>query len=136
MSIFGRWLRATGHDALSSIDMEATRAALQRLQRLATFGRDLAEAAATARASLCPGCGEESLVGGAKLCPSCQDLCTYREAALQERKEQSIIAALVFGCSCAHGRPPEESDGRDGVAFWLLYHTHCAGLDSMLREGA
>lgn len=70
MTIFGRWLRANGHDALSSLDFEATRAAIQKR---ATFERDLKETAAKVQSSLA----------------------AERDAALQERKEQSIIAARM-----------------------------------------
>lgn len=119
MSIFGRWFRQNGHDALSPIDMEATRAAVQR----ESFPRLLDEAAAKVRAQ------------------EARDT-ERREALLQERKEQSIIAALVFGCSCgsAYHQPPEPLvvawEAQNFVPSWLRTHTHCAGLGAMAREDA
>lgn len=52
----------------------------------------------------------------------------------QERKEQSILAALVFGCSC--GKPPPDPRDADFVPMWLRMHSICAGLGAMVREDA
>lgn len=150
MSIFGRWLRANGHDALSSIDMEATRAALRRH---ASLERDINEAAAkaTMRPVYCVGRpdGCQQMIRVRADAPGqqiyvCSPAC---ERSAEERKEQSIIAALVFGCSCgsrwfcwgAECRDPRTGAmwiDREELSKWFNRHTHCAGLDSMLREGA
>jgi len=106
LTTFGRWLRANGHDALSSLDMAATRAALQRE---ASFVDDLESAAAKVK----------------------RQQMEERERLVQERKEQSILAALVFGCSCGSKWMDAPS-----VAEWLREHAHCAGLGAMVREDA
>lgn len=56
-------------------------------------------------------------------------------ALAQERKEQSILAALVFGCSCG-SRAQDYAGIGLLLGAWLREHSHCAGLGAMVREDA
>lgn len=56
---------------------------------------------------------------------------------VQERKEQSILAALVFGCSCGETWEHEQQCVvLARLEVWLRNHTRCAGLGAMVREDA
>lgn len=153
MTIFGRWLRernrriarAVGGDDVAAaglanqqavdplgIDLEATRRTLQA--RIEVEERRQAMVAAT-RPVPCVGAPEGCKRGirVAKDAPGQQIfVCSPKcEKRAEERKEQSILAALVFGCSCGSKWMDAPS-----VAEWLREHAHCAGLGAMVREDA
>lgn len=135
MTIFGAWLRektrriarATAGDRRAAaqleaqdeadplgVDLEATRLALEASIR----AEELRQARERQRAQVA--------------------------AFVLERKEQSIIAALVFGCSCGDRYVPPDAPMWSGYGWecseplpaWLRTHAHCAGLGAMVREDA
>jgi hypothetical protein len=132
LTIFGRWLRERAHRIARAARGDQRAAGQLAIQDEADpLGVDLEET----RQALLVSIAAEQARKRAEV-----------EALVQERKEQSIIAALVFGCSCGSrwwAPPDDASDAwiisewlRDGIPGWLRTHTHCAGLGAMAREDA
>ena len=157
MTIFGQWLRdrnrriaraVAGDDRAAGqlagqamadplgVDLEATWRAMDA--RIKAEQRRQAVVDAT-RPVPCVGAPEGCREGirVAQDAPPQTFVCSPRcEARAQERKEQSIIAALAFGCWCGDGRPPwaDREVSMPEVAAWLRTHAHCGGLGAMVRD--
>lgn len=132
MTIFGDWLRQRARNISRAVNGD-NRAAAQLANQAAAdpLGVDLE---ATRQALLANIRAEEQRrVREAHL--------LAREAHLlaQERKEQSIMAALVFGCSCGGAfdfQAAQDHHAGTTLPQWLRAHSACAGLGSMVRENA
>jgi len=161
VTIFGDWLRErsrriaratagdpraaaqlAGQDAADplGVDLEATRQVLEA--RIDAEQRRQAVVNAT-RAVPCVGAPEECRKGirVPTDAPPTTYACSARcRARAEERKEQSIIAALVFGCSCGwrfgDALPTLNPNGVHTLAGWLRVHSRCAGLGAMVREAS
>lgn len=133
MTIFGDWLR-------------------ERARRIAraTAGDKRAAAQLEAQDSVDPlGVDLEATRQALEASIRAEEHRRIREALelAQERKEQSILAALVFGCSCGSRYIDGAGDPRvapsvvaweraNYLPAWLRIHTRCAGLGAMVREDA
>jgi hypothetical protein len=132
LTIFGRWLREKNRRIARAVQGDDVAAASLANQAAADpLGIDLEATRLALEASI-----------HAERVRQRQEA----EALVQERKEQSILAALVFGCSCG-GRvqdlygfaetfgltPPPHTVA---LAGWLRTHAHCARLGAMVREDA
>lgn len=125
VTIFGAWLREkTRRIARATAGDKRAAAQLEAQDSADPLGVDLE---ATRQALLMSIRAEESR--------------RIREAhaLAQERKEQSLIAAVAFGCSCGSNWvdwTAEREAGPERLPEWLTLHSHCAGLGAMVREDA